>query len=241
MSSTIVLFVDYYNLSVNLRKTGSVSISKVVLDIVEENIRQDYRRVLVRFYGGWYIKNILTIDAQRLSAEISAEFPVAHVMNSNKMIVDCELALTLRSDMKRHIWHTMRKHRMPTGLFSLGQEDIGCDKGNCIASSFKKLLETGVCPIEGCTTKVNQILGKDEQKLVDAMIASDMIHCMITGEKEIVLVSSDDDFFPAIQLLVQNGVKLIQVNTKRRNRDPRDYYPDLPDNYLITNIYRRST
>src|SRR5208282_577710 len=64
----------------------------------------------------------------------------------------------------------------------------------------------GKCPDSSCARTAEQFLKRSEQKLVDTMIVSDLIHLASTGESAIAVVSSDDDLWPGMLMAMSKGV-----------------------------------
>jgi uncharacterized LabA/DUF88 family protein len=87
------------------------------------------------------------------------------------------------------------------------------------------------CPDLACAVTAEQALKKREQKLVDTLLACDIVTLAVSGVKEIVLVSSDDDFWPAIHAAASFGTKIIRILT----RSPSLFNPSYAS--LITTGY----
>ena len=72
----------------------------------------------------------------------------------------------------------------------------------------------GKCPDNTCTRTIDQLLTRSEQKLVDTMLVSDLIHLAYLGESSLAVVSSDDDLWPGMLMAMSHGVDVVHVCTK---------------------------
>jgi uncharacterized LabA/DUF88 family protein len=58
---------------------------------------------------------------------------------------------------------------------------------------------------------------KREQKLVDVMLACDLLHLVETRPSEfVVIVTSDQDLWPAIRQVFEKTTLVIHIHTKRQ-------------------------
>ena len=94
-------------------------------------------------------------------------------------------------------------------------------------------LEEQRCPGNGCTVRQNDVLQKWEQKLVDTMLVSDLIFLATRGERDLVVVSSDDDIWPGIRTALQLGARVTQVHTGGRET-PADYTRGVNDFWQVS-------
>ena len=79
----------------------------------------------------------------------------------------------------------------------------------------------------------NDVLQKWEQKLVDTMLVSDLIFLATRGERDLVVVSSDDDIWPGIRTALQLGARVTQVHTGGRET-PADYTRGVNDFWQVS-------
>ncbi|RAJ89758.1 hypothetical protein LX87_05695 [Larkinella arboricola] len=218
-----IILVDYDNLERGDRNKGLVYVTEKIIDTVAYKDLNG-RNILLRLYGGWYENNKLSRAAQDLSIEVSANFPRPILLNdrTNKVIVNIEMAYSLISQPHNHLFHTFRTRGAPTGLHCHDPFSIsGCLKTGCPTKEVYNFVKNDIC--NACNTiSPSDIFYRREQKLVDTMLTSDLIHSANTNtvKSNIAIVSSDDDFWPGILTALYSGVKIFHIHTKGRRTNP---------------------
>jgi uncharacterized LabA/DUF88 family protein len=189
------------------------------------------KRIKVRFYGGWYENNQFTTKAQNLSTDISSSFPNTILLSDNKtkIIVDCELAYSILADPNNHLFHTYRRRGFPLGIHAKTKDEINCSDPNCPIEIVIDFVNNNIC--KQCKiVKPYDVFYKAEQKLIDTMLTSDMIHASIQ-HSIIVIVSSDDDFWPGIKTSLMHGLRILHIHTRNR-MTPSFYSKTTINNYV---------
>ncbi len=80
------------------------------------------------------------------------------------------------------------------------------------------------CVHEGCLVSRKRAFSRSEQKLVDTMIVSDLIHFATSSTKEnLVLVSGDDDMWPGIRYALLQDARIIHILPKQSRRQKSQY------------------
>jgi hypothetical protein len=211
------ILVDYENLPVELKRRGAVAIADKILTVLGPKYFTAKPRANFRFYGGWYAELAPTRRAQEIAADLQASFPrilrLADQMTSVPVSISAELAYGIEAHAT-HLFYTFRSRNAPSNLDSRVAAEIGCTQHPCFADALKEFLDRGRCPYTGCSFKQNAILFRQEQKLVDVMIAVDVAYSSIIDERLVCLVTSDDDCWPAILYAASLGVHVIHVHTK---------------------------
>ena len=177
-----------------------------------------------RLYGGWFDHATLSRRAQRLAAALHAVFPkrmaVTHRGHGVLVRVGVELARTLAGD-RLDMTHTFRRRAVPTGLGCLPGPFPGCaHPPQCPVAGMDRFINTAACPVAGCGVSTEQVLQRDEQKLVDAMLVADLIRLAQTTNELLVVVSSDDDMWPGIRVALLYGARVVHVHTRPRGASP---------------------
>lgn len=72
----------------------------------------------------------------------------------------------------------------------------------------------GRCPEQDCEVTRPLVIRRREQKLVDTMLAADALFHTHSEDRQIAVVSSDDDLWPAIRMALQFGLYVVHVHTE---------------------------
>jgi hypothetical protein len=215
----IRLYIDYDNLNTDKKERGILALATKALLAHKMPTTDTTGRCDVRIYGGWYERTVLTRLAQELIAEIGRDFPaVLPVRNENnltvKLPVSAELARSLEAEPNHHIFNTFRQKSTPRTLKCSEPSSQGCSDAKCPLTCLPSLFEMEQCPQPGCSITLNQLLHRREQKLVDTMIACDMIHASRLRCDLVILISSDDDLLPAVRVSLLNGTPFVRLHPK---------------------------
>ncbi len=228
------VLVDFDNLSPLMRSGQLLKVVDAILDASKPFLPATVR-VFTRLYGGWYEEKILTHLAQRIVADAAGSFPTVINVATNpyptRVRVQVELAYSLLAEPNRNLLHTYREKGPPRGLRSNAPVAVGCANTACALSGIEKFVKRGKCPTQGCAIKIEDILYRAEQKLVDSMLTADLVFLAARGDGEpIVVVSSDDDVWPGVRTATQLGATIIHIRTKSVS-SPVDYHSDLSTGY----------
>jgi hypothetical protein len=162
-------------------------------------------RCEVRIYGGWYEGTTLTPLAQRIIAELAQDFPTVLTFrnqsgNFGKLYIAAELARSIEAEPSHHLFNTLRTKSTPRTIICEHPATKGCSDPACPLSCLPTLFNTGNCTKHGCSMQLEDLMYRREQKLVDTMLACDIIHAARLKCDFTMLVSSDDDLLPAIRV-----------------------------------------
>lgn len=174
----------------------------------------------VRLYGGWYgwngPKNITPLASQ-LIADLQVDFPffLRDPATSSSVKISGDLAHSLLCAPKHVLHHTFRQRQGTPKITCNDPAKAGCTVPNCPMLVVHQFFSLGKCPEAGCAKTVDQFVSRSEQKLVDTMLVSDLVHLAHSGETCIAILSSDDDLWPGMLMAMSHGVQVVHVGTKR--------------------------
>jgi uncharacterized LabA/DUF88 family protein len=174
----------------------------------------------VRLYGGWYGWNgprNMTPLASQLLADLEAQFPFfLRIPSTNsKVKISAELAQSLLCAPKHVLPHTFRLRHGTRKITFSDPAETGCAVPHCPMQVVHRFFSLGRCPESGCTRAVDEFVIRSEQKLVDTMLVSDMVHLAHSGETCIAILSSDDDLWPGLLMAMSLGIRVVHLGTKR--------------------------
>jgi len=234
------ILVDYSNVRSADRRRGAVYIVDRVLSALGYNNLQGQRNILVRLYDGWYENQTLTRRAQQVAAEVLADFPTLRRFsdghNTASVVVNVELAYSLLIDPSTHLWHTFRRRKAPADLQCHHPLTAGCSIAPCALAPMHAFFINSSCPVPGCNVTPSDLMYRNEQKLVDTMIVSDLLFLYLQTTQDLAIVSSDDDMWPAISTAIQFGFKVIHVHTIASHRTPTFYSRSPRPGYTEINL-----
>ncbi|MEW8288369.1 MAG: NYN domain-containing protein [Candidatus Thiodiazotropha endolucinida] len=218
------VFIDYDNLSPLQKDAGVLDVvTKALVQIPMDGVAQR-TSCDVRVYGGWYEGTNITRLAEKVTVEIQNDFPkVIRLPAPNDaghvyVTTNAELAVALLQEPGHHLFNTYRKKGKPANVRVVKPSVIGCSNDDCILPKVKKILATGRCPVDSCTTNEGRLVYRHEQKIVDTMLTCDLIHSANGVSDRIVLISGDDDFLPPLRTVMLKGVDAIRFHPKPSQR-----------------------
>ena len=214
------ILVDYDNVDIPLRKNGVKNVLERIASTLCQHVPNLPQRFEFRLYGGWYDQTTMTRKAQDISAQLTRDFPNVFIpfptyQTKISLVLQAELARALLVDPSNVLLHTFRERARPSGICAMLLS--GCLRPDCGLRHIKTLVEKGKCPEPGCVIKLENVLIKREQKLVDVMLACDLLHLVETRPSEfVVIVTSDQDLWPAIRQVFEKTTLVIHIHTKRQ-------------------------
>lgn len=225
-----LILVDYDNLDKSDKQRGLVYLCERIVGGLASNELNSFN-VQIRLYGGWYQSQTLTRTAQHLSNEIIASFPITASVSdyATRVVVNAELAYSLITQPNMHLFNTFRIRGIPFGLNCFHPQHRSCQEPDCHLLAVYDFIKNDVCALCNRITPAD-LFYRNEQKLVDTMITSDLIYAAKTA-RNVCLVSSDDDFWPGILTALNFGVKVIQMHTKGKPT-PQHYSRMAKGNYI---------
>ena len=232
----MIVLVDYNNvLEVEIRR-GVVYVIDRILSVFDPGHLRHYRRISFRLYDGWYEMQSPTRQAQQIGADVQSAFPGTRTLVDKtgkfSLLVNVELAYSLRCDPAVHMWHTYRPRNTVGNLTCRQPHSVGCTAPQCVLSPIQALFASGQCPSPGCTVTLKDIFTRNEQKMVDSMIVSDMFFSHLNSHAELAVVSSDDDLWPGIRMLLSRGMKVFHIHTHPSGKTRNFYTRGVGSDYV---------
>ena len=217
--NTIVAVVDFDNVlgdyfDVSNYELLISSVNGIIQEIAKFSDGEFY---IVRLYGGWYSSGILTKRASDIAQNLGTGtfFPKRRGDKIYRGRV--ELAVSLNS-IPNAIWPDTYTRRKGLSHIRIENEilDQHCiqDRNLCPAHTLRKFTKTKnkMCPVEGCSALNHKAFVVGEQKMVDTMIATDIIDFAVSREVSKVCVFSDDtDLLPPVLYTSMNHPSKIEL------------------------------
>lgn len=238
------VLVDYNNVNRNLRRKGVKFTIEVIAEKVCTSVGRPPKRMQFRLYGGWYDAKSLSRRAQTLAKELEGEFPFMYypvdrdAKTGSPVRIQASLAYAMLIDPEYHLLHTFRRKKTYRSVRVQSPKTNGCVRDDCHLLGIKALFSKGKCPHLECSLTASDILSETrQQKLVDTMLTADFLHLSTRETTEtIALVSSDDDFIPAVRQSLLTGVQVVHVHTGAHDITPSHYMPAGHTSYFQTTL-----
>lgn len=207
------LYIDYDNVGAAFKRGGLLDLTTRCLLATSIPTLSTIGRCDIRVYGGWYEATTLTPLAQRIIAELGTFFPTIlpfrnQAGNAGRLLSNAELACSLEAEPSHHLFNTFRRKSPSRTLTCVHPTAKGCTEPDCPLTCLPTLFATERCTKGGCTIQLHDLVFRPEQKLVDTMLACDIIHAARLKCDFTILVSSDDDLLPAIRVALLDGAPL---------------------------------
>ncbi len=210
MNQAAVILIDFDNLFKKNIQSYTIDNFKSIFQSIVDDILQmndKVEEIMIRLYGGWYTKNKLTPKAQEIEKRIG-DFDISRYPFKNKKVkVSVNLVFSLNA-LPNDIWTNTRQEKEGLPNLKVNSEFIDemCEnnKDRCPVKIINKFTKKKgkVCSIDSCLKTNNRIFTTIQQKMVDTLIACDLITFSEKNEYiEIILISDDIDFFPALALV----------------------------------------
>ena len=221
------ILVDYNNVLPITRRHGLRFLARRIVEVLGPAVLTGVRNVNIRLYDGWFIERSFTTLAQQIAAEIQSDFPLVVTLPSLpdplRLVVSMQMATSLACDPANDLLRTYRPRVGQKNLTCRDPASAGCVAPTCALTPLRAFLDSQLCPAPGCTIVPDQLLVRGEQKLVDAMILVDLLHSHLSGGPPAVVVSSDDDLWPVLRLLLARGHRVFHIHTHTSRRTPPIY------------------
>ncbi|MGA3013042.1 MAG: hypothetical protein ABSD71_03290 [Bacteroidales bacterium] len=207
-SNTVVLidFDNYFKKDINDYNENEIEfhLDKLIQQVLKKT--PEIQNISLRLYGGWFEGEHLSkkaSTAMQLFSNITI-FPI-HLKYQNRLIHGDIEFVTELIQIPRFKWYHTFKERAGTPHIRINKEHLGvvCEnsKDICpvfILSRFTKS-KTRFCKVSGCTTIQKDVFFIKEQKMVDTLIACDIINLFENQEiQSLFLISEDLDHLPAV-------------------------------------------
>lgn len=202
----------------------------------------DINRVEIRVYGGWYQQGALTDKASAAFTLLSGIDCTIPLQNHGRW-VRWGLENVISAYGTNHFWdNTYRqKNGLPRIIINtdVQRERCGIDKIHCPVEIVKKISKGSekICHVDGCTLKAGDIFQTFGQKMIDTLMACDILTIAEEAETDAIAVMTDDvDILPA---LVVSSMKYNQVGyyvATHNNQHATQDFPQILNPYNIRTL-----
>lgn len=202
---------------VNTMVTGALALS------------QSSRRVLIRFYGGWLENGMWTRRGSRLQKALfsTAAFPMPHPYGRGVLRGDVTIVTRLLQLPDIEWGHTLRSKAGPPRLrlaSSTPPEGCTAERVTCPVRTLQHFTRKKgkVCSLDGCHVTNDEAFMVVEQKMVDTIMACDLLAlCLEPNVKAIMVLTNDTDLLPPLFMGAATSEKRLQlVNTVGQRETP---------------------
>ncbi|HAQ20068.1 MAG TPA: hypothetical protein DCR40_12690 [Prolixibacteraceae bacterium] len=209
---TIAVIIDFDNFfGTDINRINSESLEFAFSEIVNlcEIKFKEFERISIRLYGGWYNEMSLTKQASSLQ-QLLYNVSVFPKVQNGKIIHGTIEMISELYGVPDFTWGYTYKES--NGIkhvridFDNVDEICSNNRQTCpkfILYKFTKSKEK-TCPVEGCNSIHKNIFKGVEQKMVDTLIACDIL---TIAEDEVtkgmVIISDDQDHFPSLALAIE--------------------------------------
>lgn len=171
---------------------------------------------LVRLYGGWYSDGALTAAGSQV-AQIVATAALFPLIDEQGSIVrgSIEMVDELFALPGTRIGDTYRRR---AGLPRLRLSTSGCPPqcaapDACPLTALQRLTrkKTATCSLPTCAVSTAEAFVVHEQKMVDTLLACDLLEATRQGVQNVVVVTSDTDLLPAALQAGSSGANHVLV------------------------------
>ena len=227
--------VDFNNIPPKHQGRGVVQMLQSITKTIKLSDIPEIKGINYRLYGGWYHGNSITKKCQLVQADVGLNFPsIMSLYRGKKLLrIRAELGFSLICRPTIHLFNTYRTKSFPYGIKSKNKDTIGCQIDNCPLDNLHYIIKKKSCP--RCSKNSNEFLSRGEQKLVDTMLSSDLLY-LSKKDESIILVSSDEDFFPVIIQALTLGTRIIHISPNVDRKGIHDFVNESFPNYIFRTI-----
>ena len=100
-----------------------------------------------------------------------------------RRVAQLEMAQSLEVDPKRVLHYTHRRRPFSDPVEHNKETLDRCNKTSCPLNNVAEFFKQKKCPDVGCRITPGDLLFRQEQKLIDAMITADLIHLARCGRR----------------------------------------------------------
>lgn len=196
-----------------------MSLARLLVPLVPDAVLARHDSVQVRLYGGWRSQGVLTTLAQRLVPDIRSGSPgivtvthsgARHKFRMTVELADCPIGTNTPLQETLVKDRDLRKFRSrPAGWPECATPSM-CGFGHILGASHAT-----ACSRPGCSSRLGNVLVRDEQKMVDTLIVADIaFRALSSRATDVVIVSSDTDMWPGVLLALRSGCAVTHIHTR---------------------------
>jgi len=233
----MIILIDYDNLA----RLKEMKLTEILEKLLEKSPIKSSRSQVscCRLYGGWLFhgKKVTNLAA-KLSAQITKDFPrVIRVLGHKVRFDRPELATSLLCDPGNVFPNTFRIRSYPPSLRVKNFPFRGCiKKDQCPLTDVDSFFRQKICVHDQCNVTPSETFYRTEQKLVDSMIVTDLVHLSTVTKEHIILVSGDDDMWPGIRYALINDVRITHIIPRSIKRRKNPYENLSTQNYFLERV-----
>jgi hypothetical protein len=212
------VLVDYDNVPASVWAPGPVSAAAALCDHLPASVVGSESELTVRLYGGWKTASQSTHRAQQLIPQLTAGSHIyiprpGHAHGAKQIRLLVQLALSPLGSQSQ-FETTLAKDRSIRSFRPKSQNvPCGLQPSACGLGFLSNLTHRTPCSAANCTLTPQQLLVRDEQKMVDTLMVADMAHAVfVDGDRDIVVVTSDTDIWPGVLLAIKGGCAVTQIH-----------------------------
>lgn len=228
--NTVAVLIDFDNFYKHIADDDEMQwlhheINKIISEAL--NISPLSQRIILRIYGGWLENGLWTRWASRLQKAIfsTSTFPIPHPYNKGILRGDITLVTRLLHLPDIEWGHTLRSKAGPPRLrLASNTPPEGCttERATCPIRTLQHFTKKKgkACGVADCSVTNDQAFLVVEQKMVDTMMACDLLAlCQAPETTAIMVLSNDTDLLPPLSMgAAISDKKLSLVNTRDQDR-----------------------
>lgn len=215
--------------------------STILLNFINND---NFDRINVRLYGGWYKNGLLTARASELQMKLAQISVFPYINKEKKEIIRGKIDVvnsTLNVPELR--WTNTYHERLGVPRLRINQDKLSdaCHHNPDICPV--RLLNNFTrhkgkrCTVPGCENEHSDVFVTREQKMVDTIIASDLMYCCKEQNiSNVQLISDDIDHLPALIDSSFNSSPTGKYSLVMRNQKTLDTYSEIFEQYDINFI-----
>lgn len=227
----VVVIVDFDNFfPKNMNDYSVEEINAFFNSIIETILRQfdDISFINIRLYGGWYKGVSFTQKASVLSSML-ANVNIFPVFIENKKVNGSLNMVQSQYGLDGYVWYDTYREKAGLQKFRIDSSKMGehctSNENVCAVKILDKFIrKQKMCQNAGCTIVQQNVFIRREQKMIDTMMACDII--AYGGEENIssiVIVSDDIDIFPSIALCNKRNPQMELTLVIKNNQSQAQY------------------
>lgn len=229
VAQTVGLLIDFDNFAPPAARLTDSSVNHALLECIRRALEfsPHAARVEIRLYGGWMSGGLLSRRGSEVAALIAQVDPFPLVLPGKRILRgSLTLALSLLGDVT--VLDDTYRNRGAVPRLRLAGTPVpeGCreDLGACPARILKQFTQssTKTCPAVGCLITARTAFVAHEQKMVDTLLACDLIE-MASGDQYsgISVVTADTDLIPPLLHAARRYATPLQLLAPRTNWSPQ--------------------
>lgn len=221
----VVVITDFDNFfPLQMSEYSATTLETFFLDVINIclNDKENVTNITIRLYGGWYQGNVYSQKASQLQV-ILQSINIFPIIKDSKCI-EGSISLAEQQYGIAQTWYNtfQEKRGIQKVKVDWTHTGAGCThtSPNCPVKVLHNFIKnrSHQCSTSGCSTIQTDVFFRREQKMVDTMMACDIItYCAEEDIAAIYIISDDTDLFPAIAISkTKNPTKKITVLMKNQ-------------------------